>query len=373
MTPKTEPASDNEQPDPPTPLKPAKLLKYSFLNILTGSDLSKRRLGLMEARGLKPGPVLWLTACIHGDEVGGMVVIHEIFRRLRQRPLVRGRLLALPLMNPLGYETHSRQVAMSQEDLNRVFPGHPKGSLAERLAHLIFNLIIESGAAAVLDLHNDWRGSIPYAVLDPPLRGEPPDLDAAVAALARATGLPMVREQLGGLDSIPVEKTLAGSLRMRGVPALTLELGEANVVNERDVHNGVAVVWNVLRHLGMADDAPPALSLTIPEAARGRELFYSHQPVSSSTGVIRFLAATGTLVKAGQKFARIFNAFGKTVETLCAPAEGLVLGRSDSSVAHPGSPVMAFGLLERPPLDSPAAPAGKENAGARQRRSVKPE
>ena len=64
-------------------------IKYSFINLLTGSDLSKRRLPLMEIKSLKPGPVVWLTACSHGDEIGGIVVIQEIFKMIRKMPLLK--------------------------------------------------------------------------------------------------------------------------------------------------------------------------------------------------------------------------------------------------------------------------------------------
>src|SRR5215213_4208112 len=141
---------------------------YSLLKILSGSDLSRRRLPYMEARASEAGPAAWLTACAHGDEVGGIVVVQEIFKRLRRKPLLRGTLHAFPLMNPLGFEAGARHVTMSEEDLNRSFPGNAKGTLAERIADKIFAAICETHPAVVLDLHNDWIGSIPYTVLDPP-------------------------------------------------------------------------------------------------------------------------------------------------------------------------------------------------------------
>jgi predicted deacylase len=70
-----------------------------------------------------PGPVVWLTACVHGDEVGGLVIIPELFKR-RGKQLMRGALYAFPLMNPLGFETASRDIILSKEDLNRSFPGN---------------------------------------------------------------------------------------------------------------------------------------------------------------------------------------------------------------------------------------------------------
>src|SRR5512139_998296 len=123
------------------PVKPAKVSNhFSFKKILTGSDLARRRLPLMCATSENPGPVVWLTACSHGDEVSGIVVIQEVFRSIR-RKLIRGCVQAFPLMNPLGFESGMRHITMSGEDLNRSFPGNAHGTLGERIAHKIFDTI----------------------------------------------------------------------------------------------------------------------------------------------------------------------------------------------------------------------------------------
>jgi predicted deacylase len=66
----------------------------------------------MAAESPCPGPVVWLTACVHGDEVGGIVVIQELFKTVRKQ-LLKGSIYAFPLMNPLGFETASRDIILS--------------------------------------------------------------------------------------------------------------------------------------------------------------------------------------------------------------------------------------------------------------------
>jgi hypothetical protein len=68
---------------------PETKIRYTFKKILTGSDLSRRRLPFMAAESSRPGPVVWLTACSHGDEVGDMVVIQEIFKLIRKHGILR--------------------------------------------------------------------------------------------------------------------------------------------------------------------------------------------------------------------------------------------------------------------------------------------
>src|SRR4030042_2042699 len=103
---------------------------------------------------------------IHGDEVTGVGAIQEIFRIVRKQALRKGSLYAFPLMNPIGFEAGSRNITMSREDLNRSFPGDKAGSLAERIADRVFTAIRQTNPSLVLDLHNDWMKSMPYAVID---------------------------------------------------------------------------------------------------------------------------------------------------------------------------------------------------------------
>ena len=328
------------------PIVTPQRVRYSFLKILTGSDLSRRRLALMEVRSPRSGPVVWLTGCIHGDEVGGIVVIQEIFKRLRKEPLKRGELYAFPLMNPVGFETVSRSIVLSKEDLNRAFPGNPNGTVAERIAGKIFSTIIQTKPTLVLDLHNDWIKSIPYILIDPCPDDSKREVYERTIGFARQSGLVVIKEQ----DSVPfsgpeMEKTLTGSLLRKGVPAITLELGESYVVNEKNVEDGVSSIWNILAGLEMTKPQDKSFNCQVPVIFMDKMLDYSNQPPASTSGVIRFMVKPGQAIRKGDKVARIYNVFGKLQETIIAERDGLVLGHSDTSVALPGAPVATFGLL----------------------------
>lgn len=317
-------------------------VRFSFLPLLTGSDLSRRRLPLMRAVAPATGPVVWLTACSHGDEVGGMVIIQEIFKRIRKRGMSAGALHALPLLNPVGFETASRNIPPTGEDLNRSFPGDPAGTLGQRIAHKIFTTIMETGPALVLDLHNDWINSIPYAVLDPD--PGPPHRATYQQAVewTEATGFLTIRE------TQEVRATLSHSLLRKGVPAVTLEMGQSFTVNERHTATGVAAIWSILGRLGMVPPGDEPARHPLVDTLQGRLLNYSDQPFSSTSGIIRFLVKPGQLVRKGQPIARSYNAFGKLQETLHALNDGVVLGHSDSSVVFPGMSFMAFGVEAAP-------------------------
>jgi hypothetical protein len=302
----------------------------------------------MTAAAAGAGPTLWLTACAHGDEVGGVVVIQEVFRRLKRIPLLCGEVRAFPLMNPMGFEVGTRHISIGGEDLNRSFPGNPNGSLAQRIAATIFEEIIQTKPALVLDLHNDWRNSIPYAVIDPQRKSAHREAYASARRFARTTGLPLVEESNSVSDSNVSRKTLSGSLLLCDVPAITLELGEAYVVNETNVDHGVRAIWNVLSELGMVAKQEKPFEFELHREWRRQFLAYSDGTLSSTSGIIRFLVKPGDLVTDGQPVAKIYNAFGKLLETVVSAHRAVVLGHSDSSVAFPGVPVVALGLLKTP-------------------------
>lgn len=320
---------------------PRTRIRYSFLKIVAGSAMARRRMPFMSAESaVEPdGPIVWLTACSHGDEVGGIVVIQEVFKQLRRTPLLQGKVLALPLMNPIGFETGSRQITLSGEDLNRSFPGDSQGSFAERIAHMIFRRIADTRPTIVLDFHNDWIRSIPYAVIDPLSGPEHEPVLRQVEHFAAITGFAVVTE------TEPLPRALSHCLMAHGTPALTMEMGEAYVVNERNVTDGVGSVWNVLAELKMIEPVTAPFRYQLPDAVRGRPMKYGNRPFAATSGIIRFLVGPGDMVKPGQPVARIENAFGRLQETLTAVGEAIVLGHADSSVAFPGAPVMAFGLM----------------------------
>jgi predicted deacylase len=314
-------------------------VRYSFLKILTGSDLSRRRLPFMAIESSNPGPVVWLTGCIHGDEVTGIVTIQEVFKAIRRQPLQSGSLYAFPLMNPIGFETASRNITLSKEDLNRSFPGDKIGSVAERIADKIFSTIKETNPTLVLDLHNDWMKSIPYTLVDPNPGNVHKKAYEQTLKVAGESGFLVVQE------TEDVKGSFSYSLIENDIPALTIELGESYVVNEMNVEYGVKSILGILAYLKMTAKPAEDFIYQAPDAAKGKTLKFTSLPVSSASGIIRFLTHPGNLVKTGQSVAKIYNAFGKLQDTLLCKQDGVVLGHSDFSVAFPGAPVMAFGVF----------------------------
>ena len=181
-------------------------------------DIAQRQIPVLNADSGIPGPVVWLTACIHGDEVGGVAVVHDVVAAVRKSGLRCGSVRAVPLVNSMGFETVSRFFNSDREDLNRCFPGRADGTMGQQVARRLFDTMSKSAPSLVIDIHNDWVRSIPYILIEAARSDRYADADRAALRLARAAGLLLVADP----DTYqPTHNTLSGALMAAGVPAFT--------------------------------------------------------------------------------------------------------------------------------------------------------
>lgn len=298
-------------------------------------DIIERRIAVLTLDSKEPGPEVWLTACIHGDEAGGTAIVHDVVTALRRQGLHSGALRALPLINSLGFENNSRYVNADREDLNRCFPGNPRGSMGEQIARRLFDTIVKTKPDLVIDLHNDWVHSVPYILIEPPGRYPAAALRDRALAVAREAGLLLVEDS----DDEPGgDRTLSAALVAASIPAFTMEAGGTCGIVEECVASGTAAVLAMLECLGMTGAGRA-------QAADPRDaplLRYTNRPLCTTSGLVRFDVAPGDTVSANQPIARVYSAFGSREETLRARGPGIVLGVADHARVVPGSEVIAI-------------------------------
>ncbi len=270
-------------------------------------------------RGRRPGPTLFLSAAIHGDEINGVEIIRRVLRHRALRQL-RGTLLAIPIVNIYGFLNQTRYLPDGR-DLNRSFPGSARGSLTGRVAHTFVREIV-SRCTHGIDLHTGARHRSNF----PQIRA---DLDDPRAhAMAVAFGVPLA------IDA----KIRDGSLREcagdAGIPVILYEAGEALRFEELYIRAGVKGVISVMRDIGML----PASRSKKPSAA----LVVSDQTSwirSPESGILRSYVPLGAKVVKGQTIAMVADPLG-TVETpVTAPDDGVVIGRSNLPLVYEGDAV----------------------------------
>ncbi len=292
------------------------------------SDHTPVTMSVHVVHGKKPGPVMFVSAAIHGDEVIGV----EIVRRLLRAPnldRMAGTLLAIPIVNTFGFLNHSRYLP-DRRDLNRCFPGSAGGSLASRLAYMFLTEIV-GRADFGIDLHSAaiQRTNLPQIRYSPG--------SERLAHMADVFGAPVIL----------TAKLRDGSLRMaakaKGVDMLLYEAGEGLRFDEYAAKTGVYGILRVMRELGMvgAKGVPKPRVPPIRSAHSG----WSRAP---SGGLLRTFRQTGDIVKADEVLGIVSDPFGENESEVIATTHGIIVGRTNLPIVNEGDALFHIATMPDP-------------------------
>lgn len=269
------------------------------------------------------GPTVFITATVHGDELMGVGILRLLLNDGSFADLA-GTIIAVPVANVPGFLVLERRLP-DRRDLNRSFPGSSGGSLASRLAEVLFREVVAKSDFGI-DLHTAGAERTNY----PHVRA---DLSQPhVAALAAAFGCPLV------LDSPGPERSLRSTAVAAGVPTIVYEAGSPRRFERPFIEIGAAGVLNVLRSLGMLPGAirrpPVRLVLRRTRWVRARV-----------GGILDLKVELGQPVRRGDPISIHTNPFGRGQSVLASPHAGMVLGLTQLPLVHPGDAVCHLALL----------------------------
>ncbi len=268
--------------------------------------------------GRHTGPVIWVSAAIHGDELNGVPIIRHVLDAIDPKRL-SGTVLAVPVVNVQGLIQQSRYLP-DRRDLNRCFPGSKRGSSAAQLAHLFMTEIV-ARCELGLDLHTGSGGRTNL----PQLRC---DLDEpGTIRLAREFGAPVL------LHSRLRDGSLRAAARELDKIVLVYEAGEASRFNTKSIEMGVEGTLRVMKSLGMIEDLVEG-----PKAA-SRISRASSWVRARRTGFCEMMVRLGTEVAEGDSVAVIFDALGQDRSSVKAKHHGIVIGYVTSPIVHRGDAI----------------------------------
>lgn len=300
--------------------------------VSTLSDHTPVDLSVHVIHGARPGPVMFVSAAVHGDEVIGV----EIVRRLLKADGIEdlsGTLLAVPIVNSFGFLNHSRYLP-DRRDLNRVFPGLSAGSMASRLAHIFMTEVVQRCDLGI-DLHSAavHRTNLPQIRLTPG--------NDRLATLGQVFGAPVMMHS----------KLREGSLRMaaeaEGVDVLLYEAGEGLRFDELAARAGVAGVLRVMHHLHMIGDD------SLPEPGSAPVLCReSHWTRAPTGGVFRGYLTIGDTVEPGTVLGAVSDPFGDVEQEVQSDTTGIIIGRTNMPVVYEGDAL--FHIADTPRADAAA-------------------
>ncbi|MEQ5774780.1 succinylglutamate desuccinylase/aspartoacylase family protein [Thalassospira sp. NFXS8] len=278
--------------------------------------------------GKRPGPTLFVSAAVHGDEIVGV----EVIRRVLKSPVLRhlrGTLLAVPVVNAFGFLNHTRYLP-DRRDLNRCFPGSAHGSLAGQLAHLFLKEVVERSDFGI-DLHTAAanRVNLPQVRVN--------EGDDHIMSYAESFGAPII------LTSPLREGSLRQAGKDIGVPILLYEAGEGLRFDEMAIRAGVSGVLRVMRELGMV----AARSVRAPRlpSFKSSGSQWLRAPVG---GLLRTFKLAGDFVRAGDVVAAVSDPFGQTDTEVLARQDGLIIGRTNLPIVNQGDALFHVASIKRP-------------------------
>lgn len=362
-----------------------------LLQLASGDRLS---LQVYRFVGAKSGKKAYIQANLHGAEIAGNAVIHqliEFFQTLQNTELI-GEVWLVPVCNPLGVNQRSHHFASGRycvyegKDWNRIFWDYEKrqkdlkefaqtqinldkytirvnylnkiincfATLAEKIHSPssvpfteLFRYRLQSlsiDADYLIDLHTSSdRGldylyyfprrelSAQYFLLDYGILLDDYDGDAFDEAFIKPwLALENTFQQLGREIVFDVE-------------AWTLELGSAMQMQPQSVEKGVAGVKNYLLHKGiLAIDNTKAIAHKMTFTLKSQITKY-YAPVG---GMVQARVPLGSTVKMGERLYQIlmFNKTGKLpcVIDICAEKDGFVYDVATNYAVNEGEYVLAI-------------------------------
>ncbi len=279
---------------------------------------------VLVARGRTPGPVVGVTAAVHGNELNGIPVIHRLFGALEGKPL-RGTVVGVVAANVPGLHAHQREFVDGTE-LNDIFPGRVDGNISQIYAHRLLERVVGC-FDYLLDLHTASFGRINSLYVRA-------DMDHEATSRMAILQKPQII-----LHNPASDGTLRGAAMERGIPAITVEIADPNRFQPRYIRPAVAGVLAVLAELGIVKRRPPRPGPAPILCER------SYWMYTDRGGLLEVVPELAQQVQQGDVVACVRDAFGDLRVEYRAPDGGVVIGKSTNPVGQSGARILHLGVL----------------------------
>lgn len=280
--------------------------------------------------GEKPGPRVFMTAAIHGDELNGVKVLQEVADRYTPKQ-IHGTLVLLHVVNVPGYQAQERYIPLYDLDLNRAFPGGERSNTAERIADRVYRQFI-SQCDLGLDFHTSTRNRTTMFHARADIQ------DPAVEELAEAFGTNVVLSGEGDTNSL---RTVATN---DGIPTITIEMGKAHRFQPALIEKALTGIESVLS----AYDVYPEGEGVEPAWRKVMGPDEEKRWIRAETGgLVDMKWGPDPLVDEGDTICVISDHFKHEEHVIDAPFTGLLVGVLENPVALPGHPLCHLVRISR--------------------------
>ncbi|MCP5087693.1 MAG: succinylglutamate desuccinylase [Rhodobacteraceae bacterium] len=264
------------------------------------------------------GPTVLMIAGNHGDEYEGQIALTKLVQELSPKDIL-GRIILLTMANYPAAAAGLRTSPIDEGNLNRTFPGDPRGTPTQMIADYIENNLMPL-ADYMVDLHSG--GS---SLFYPPtmLRGMGHNEGEAtkLTSLQAAFDLPYAWVFTGGGGPNSTARTALGAANRNGVTGIMAELGGGGGVDLDILRQTERGLRRILHSLGM-------LPGYRPDATRGtRELNARGSVFAYEAGLFEPFKEIGDPVHEGEIVGQVQHpdAPWKMPDPVRSPYAGIVL------------------------------------------------
>jgi uncharacterized protein len=276
-------------------------------------------LPVVVSHGSRPGPVLAITAGIHGAEYVPILAVRQFVRELDPSHM-RGTIVACLQSSPAAFQQRTAFVnPVDGQNLNRSFPGEPSGGPTARLAAWLWANVI-ARADYYVDCHcGDLPETLaPFASVSPG-----PDGEVSERSLALADCFDVERLLVSSMEHDTV-----GAASLAGIPAVLIEVGGEGRWSQEEVD---------IQRRGLHRVAQLAGVLPGDQGARPRlPVFESTDVLCEQAGLWFPHAGAGQAVVEGMRLGRLEDPFGALVHEVLAPVPGVLVYGLSSLAAVEG-------------------------------------
>lgn len=275
-------------------------------------------------RAKEDGPCVLLTGGIHGDELNGIEIVRQIISGKYNTPTA-GTVICIPVVNIFGFLNQSREFPDGR-DLNRMFPGSSRGSLASRFAHFLMTEIVPH-VDYCIDFHTGGRKRFNA----PQIRiGD----DEETLKIAEVFNPPFI------IKAKHREKSFRDTLVKNGKKALLFEGGKSLTIDQEIVQAGVMGVIKVMHYLKMRDFTAELEYYKKRSPIETKFIQKTTWLRADHSGLFHPAIKTGSYVEEGTLLGIISGPFGDFEKKVKAPHSGYIICTNLLPIVNKGDAIV---------------------------------
>lgn len=258
--------------------------------------------------GKNPGPTVLITAGIHSLEYAEIQALMELSQELPGENLY-GNLILLPVVNHFNFENSDFGIGSDREEnKNRIFPGCPDDSAADRVAAAIYTGFIQY-ADFYIDLHgsSSYEDMVPYIYYVSGTSAE-----YASRELAQYVDVSYAIHDEGNLGRI------CYAASQNGIPGILIVRGSENSWSDQAVEETKKTIKNLLFHVRMLDGK----GIRYNRKKEFNDILYFYAP---KEGYWHPRKKAGDFVRKNELLGEIKNSAGELCAAVFSETSGVIL------------------------------------------------